>query len=89
MPAANPENLVYSEPDLAPGGGGAAPAPPDIAAVGVGLHRCGPAARHRSTGRPPGVAAAGSAQQLLPGAPPAGPPTVPSQRGSGRWHRHA
>ncbi len=74
MPSADPENLVYSEPNLAPGAGGTAlpeSIPPRISAYeGVAP---GPAP---FTGRPPGVPPPG-AQQMLPGAPPIVPPSVP------------
>ena len=74
MPSANPENLIYSEPNLAPGAGGPVPglppAAPDISAYEGVVP--GPAP---FTGRPPGVAPPG-AQQLLPGAPPVVPPSV-------------
>lgn len=76
MPSANPENLVYSEPNLVPGGAGPAASipvtPPAVSAYeGVAP---GPAPY---TGRPPGTPPPG-AQQLLPGAPPGPPPSVPN-----------
>lgn len=76
MPSANPENLVYSEARLAPGGGGGQAAPPDIPPT-VSAYTGVPPGPAPFTGRPPGVAPPG-AQQLLPGAPPVVPPNVPS-----------
>ena len=75
MPSANPDNLIYSEANLMPGGPGGAPAPPtDPPAISAydGVAP-GPAPY---TGRAPGVPPPG-AQQLLPGAPPVIPPSVP------------
>lgn len=75
-PSANPENIVYSEPNLAPGGGGGVPGPsntpPELSA-----YNPGPAPPPPFTGRPPGTPPPG-AQQLLPGAPPVVQPNVPS-----------
>jgi virulence factor Mce-like protein len=75
MPSANPENIIYSEPNLAPGGGGSQQPPfipPAISAYeGVAP---GPPPY---TGRPPGVPGPG-AQQQLPGAPPVIPPNLPT-----------
>jgi virulence factor Mce-like protein len=74
MPAAAPDELVYSEPNLAPGAGGPAPDVPPLppyhsAYVGV---TPGPPG---FTGRAPGEAPPGAAQ-LLPGGSPAIPPSV-------------
>ncbi|NTY63820.1 MCE family protein [Mycolicibacterium sphagni] len=74
MPAANPDDLIYSEPNLAPGAGGpkpgVAPIPPSISAYeGVAP---GPPP---FTGRAPGEAPPGAAQ-LLPGGAPAQIPSV-------------
>ncbi|BCI54281.1 mammalian cell entry protein [Mycolicibacterium litorale] len=75
MPSANPENIIYSEPNLAPGAGGSPQPPlmpPAISAYeGVAP---GPAP---FTGRPPGVPGPG-AQQLLPGGAPLVPPNMPT-----------
>ncbi|MET0901470.1 MAG: MCE family protein [Mycobacterium sp.] len=75
MPSANPENLVYSEANLAPGGAGPAPSPPvttpPVSAYGGVAPGPGP-----DIGRPPGTPPPG-AQQLLPGAPAGPPPSVP------------
>ncbi|WP_099024411.1 MCE family protein [Mycolicibacterium palauense] len=74
MPSANPKNIIYSEPNLAPNGGGPSPeapeTPPDISA-----YNPGPPPPPPFTGRPPGTPPPG-AQQLLPGAPPVVPPNV-------------
>ncbi|WP_179476062.1 MCE family protein [Mycolicibacterium vinylchloridicum] len=74
MPAASPEMLVYSEPNLAPGAGGpnpdVPPIPPSISAYEGVLPGPGP-----FTGRAPGEAPPGAAQ-LLPGAGPIIPPSV-------------
>ncbi|MDY6996845.1 MAG: MCE family protein [Actinomycetota bacterium] len=74
MPSANPANLIYSEPNLAPGAEGSPPGaaiPPRISAYeGV------PAGPAPYTGRAPGEPPPG-AQQLLPGAPPVVPPSMP------------
>lgn len=75
MPSASPENIIYSEPDLAPTDGPppappAEPPPPISAYEGVAP---GPAPY---TGRAPGELPPG-AQQLLPGAPAGPPPNVP------------
>lgn len=67
MPSANPADLVYSEPGLAPGGGGGSPTPPE-ASTGLSAYNPGPAVPP-FTGRPPGATPPG-ADQLLPGAPP-------------------
>lgn len=76
MPSANPENIIYSDPNLAPGAGGGSPqpleAPPSLSA-----YNPGPPAPPPFTGRPPGTPPPGAAQ-LLPGAPPIVPPSVPS-----------
>jgi virulence factor Mce-like protein len=74
MPAANPDDLIYSEPNLAPGAGGpnpdVPPIPPSISAYeGVAP---GPPP---FTGRGPGETPPGAAQ-LLPGGAPAQIPSV-------------
>lgn len=77
-PSANPENLVYSEPGLAPGGGGGSPEVPDIPIPpSQSAYVPGPPPPAPFTGRPPGTPGPG-AQQMLPGAPPVVPPNVPS-----------
>ncbi|MBI3690210.1 MAG: mammalian cell entry protein, partial [Mycolicibacterium aromaticivorans] len=74
MPAASPDELVYSQPNLAPGAGGPTPDVPPLppyhsAYEGVQM---GPGP---FTGRAPGEAPPGAAQ-LLPGGSPAIPPSV-------------
>lgn len=64
MPSANPENIVYSEPGLAPGGGGGSPEPPDQA-PSISAYNPGPTPPPPFTGRPPGTPPPG-AQQMLP-----------------------
>lgn len=76
MPSANPENIIYSEPGLAPGGGGGSPEPPETPPA-LSAYNPGPPAPPPFTGRPPGTPPPGAAQ-LLPGAPPIVPPNVPS-----------
>ena len=78
MPSANPDNLVYSEPGLAPGGGGGEPVYPEVPPA-VSAYNPGPEPPAPFTGRPPGEPAPG-AQQLLPGAPPVVPPNVVSNQ---------
>jgi len=86
MPSANPDNIVYSEPRLAPGGGGGEPplpeTPPTLSAYTPnGL----PAPPPPFTGRPPGTPPPG-AQQLLPGGrfyPPNMPDTPSLLNGPG------
>lgn len=75
-PSANPENIIYSEPGLAPGGGGGSPEPPETPPAISAYQGVAPGPPP-FTGRPPGVPPPG-AQQLLPGAPPVVPPNVPS-----------
>lgn len=75
MPSANPENLVYSEPNLAPGASGPAPSDP-VTAPPVSAYEGVAPGPPPDTGRPPGTPPPG-AQQLLPGAPPGPPPSVP------------
>lgn len=77
MPSANPENIVYSEPGLAPGGVGGSPEPPEQA-PSISAYNPGPPPPAPYTGRPPGTPPPG-AQQMLPGgayAPPNMPNTV-------------
>ncbi|WP_158169130.1 MCE family protein [Mycolicibacterium smegmatis] len=76
MPSANPENIIYSEPNLAPGAGGGSPQPPETPPV-LSAYNPGPPPPPPFTGRPPGTPPPGAAQ-LLPGAPPIVPPNVPS-----------
>ncbi len=86
MPSANPDNIVYSEPRLAPGGGGGEPplpeTPPALSAYTPnGL----PPPPPPFTGRPPGTPPPG-AQQLLPGGrfyPPNMPDTPSLLNGPG------
>ncbi|MGE2715310.1 MCE family protein [Mycolicibacterium litorale] len=75
-PSANPENIVYSEPGLAPGAGGSTPQPPLIPPTVSAYEGVAPGPPP-FTGRPPGAPAPG-AQQLLPGAPPVIPPNMPT-----------
>lgn len=77
-PSANPDNIVYSEPKLAPGGGGGDPGPPETPPA-ISAYNPGPAPPPPFTGRPPGTPPPG-AQQLLPGgeySPPNMPASVP------------
>ncbi|MBU9765928.1 MCE family protein [Mycobacterium sp. TNTM28] len=77
MPSANPENIVYSEPGLAPGGGGGSPEPPNLPPT-ISAYNPGPPPPPPFTGRPPGTPPPG-AQQMLPGGgyyPPNMPNTV-------------
>jgi phospholipid/cholesterol/gamma-HCH transport system substrate-binding protein len=74
MPSANPENLIYSEPNLAPGAGGPIPGPADTPPA-ISAYNPGPPPPPPFTGRPPGTPPPG-AQQLLPGAPPVVQPNV-------------
>ncbi|OMC31898.1 mammalian cell entry protein [Mycobacterium sp. GA-1841] len=77
-PSANPDNIVYSEPGLAPGGGGGSPEPADIPIPpSQSAYVPGPTPPPPFTGRPPGTPPPG-AQQMLPGAPPVVQPNVPS-----------
>ncbi|KWX24392.1 mammalian cell entry protein [Mycolicibacterium wolinskyi] len=77
-PSANPENLVYSEPGLAPGGGGGSPeVPGNPIPPSQSAYVPGPTPPPPFTGRPPGTPPPG-AQQMLPGAPPVVQPNVPS-----------
>lgn len=74
MPSANPENIVYSEPDLMPGTGGPEPGPANLP-PSISAYNPGPPPPAPFTGRPPGTPPPG-AQQMLPGAPPVVPPNV-------------
>ncbi|KHO24024.1 mammalian cell entry protein [Mycolicibacterium setense] len=77
MPSASPEMIEYSEPRLAPGGGGGEPTPPEIP-PSISAYNPGPEPPPPFTGREPGVPPPG-AQQLLPGGefyPPNMPSTV-------------
>ncbi len=75
MPSANPENIIYSEPGLAPGGGGGSPESPEPPPAVSAYPRDVPPGPPPFTGRAPGVPPPG-AQQMLPGAPPVVPPNV-------------
>lgn len=75
MPSANPENIIYSEPGLAPGGGGGSPEAPEPPPAVSAYPRDVPPGPPPFTGRAPGVPPPG-AQQMLPGAPPVVPPNV-------------
>lgn len=74
MPSAPPEDLVYSEARLAPGGGGGSPTPPEIDPV-LSAYNPGPAVPP-FTGRPPGTPPPG-ADQMLPNALPNPGPNMP------------
>jgi hypothetical protein len=77
MPSTKPENIIYSEPGLAPGGGGGTPIPPNQVPE-LSAYNPGPTPPPPFTGRPPGTPPPG-AQQLLPGGsymPPNMPNTV-------------
>jgi len=66
-PSANPADIVYSEPGLAPGGDGGSPRPPEDM-TSLSAYNPGPAVPP-FTGRPPGATPPG-ADQMLPGARP-------------------
>ncbi len=74
MPSANPENILYSEPNLAPGAGGPVPGVPEIPPTISAYDGVAPGPPP-FTGRPPGTPPPG-AQQMLPGAPPIVEPNV-------------
>ncbi|MUL83413.1 MULTISPECIES: MCE family protein [unclassified Mycolicibacterium] len=77
MPSAKPENIIYSEPNLAPGTGGPVPGAPNLPPT-ISAYNPGPTSPLPFTGRDPGVAPPG-AQQMLPGGsyvPPNMPNTV-------------
>ena len=78
MPSAEPQDIVYSEPGLMPGGVGGSPEAPDLPPT-LSAYNGGPPPPPPFTGRPPGTPPPG-AQQMLPGAPPVSvlPPNVPS-----------
>ncbi len=76
MPSANPQNLVYSEPGLRPGGPEATQSEP-VTPPAVSAYQGVAPGPPPFTGRPPGTPPPG-AQQMLPGAPPVVPPSVPS-----------
>ncbi|OBF18553.1 MCE family protein [Mycobacterium sp. ACS4331] len=65
MPSASPENIEYSEPGLAPGGGGGSPEAPNIPPAVSAYDGAAPGPAP-FTGRAPGVPPPG-AQQMLPG----------------------
>jgi phospholipid/cholesterol/gamma-HCH transport system substrate-binding protein len=84
----SPDRIIYSDPDLAPGGAGPKPAAPEIppavsAYTGLGGDQPAPP----GFGQPPAVAPGSSAPDhlpadpspaLYPGAPVPGPPSLPS-----------
>jgi phospholipid/cholesterol/gamma-HCH transport system substrate-binding protein len=74
MPSAAPEELVYSEPNLAPGAGGPTPDVPPIAPAISAYDGVAPGPPP-FTGRAPGETPPGAAQ-LLPGGAPAQVPSV-------------
>lgn len=74
MPAANPADLIYSEPNLAPGAGGPGPVPPETPPAISAYQGVAPGPGP-FTGRAPGEAPPGAAQ-LLPGGAPAQIPSV-------------
>ncbi|MDH6194555.1 phospholipid/cholesterol/gamma-HCH transport system substrate-binding protein [Mycobacterium frederiksbergense] len=77
MPSANPKNIVYSEPGLAPGGGGGSPEPPEHA-PSISAYNPGPPPPPPFTGRPQGTPPPGAQQMLPEGSfyPPNMPKTV-------------
>ncbi|MGY4711633.1 MCE family protein [Mycolicibacterium sp. CBM1] len=74
MPVPPPEDLVYSEPNLAPGAGGPVPRTPPLPPTISAYEGVAPGPPP-FTGRAPGEAPPGAAQ-LLPGGAPAQPPSV-------------
>ncbi|ORA36511.1 MCE family protein [Mycobacterium aquaticum] len=76
MPSANPANILYSEPGLAPGGDGGAPTAPEAPPT-LSAYNPGPPPPAPYTGRPPGTPPPG-AQQMLPEGRPVEQPSVPS-----------
>ncbi|WP_319436767.1 MCE family protein [Mycobacterium sp. RTGN5] len=74
MPSAAPDEIVYSQPNLAPGAGGPTPDVPPIAPAISAYEGVAPGPPP-FTGRAPGDAPPGAAQ-LLPGAGPIIPPSV-------------
>ena len=74
MPSAAPDELIYSQPNLAPGAGGRTPDVPPIAPAISAYEGVAPGPPP-FTGRAPGEAPPGAAQ-LLPGAGPVIPPSV-------------
>lgn len=84
----SPDNLIYSDPALAPGGAGGAPVPPEISpavSAYTGAGDVPPPAGWATAPGPPGAYApnglpAAPQPALFPGAPvPPGPPTTVSQ----------
>lgn len=75
LPSANPANIIYSEPNLAPGAGGPVPGPPETP-PSISAYSPGPPPPPPFTGRPPGTPPPG-AQQLLPGGTYS-PPNMPN-----------
>jgi hypothetical protein len=88
MKSMNPDRLIYSEPDLAPGGAGPKPVAPEIPpSVSAYTGRDGDQAPPPGFGQPPAVAPGPSAPDhlpadpspaLYPGAPVPGPPSLPA-----------
>jgi phospholipid/cholesterol/gamma-HCH transport system substrate-binding protein len=87
MKSINPDRLIYSDPDLAPGGAGPKPIPPDVPpAVSAYTGLNGDQPPPPGFGQPPAVAPGPSAPDhlpadpspaLFPGAPVPGPPSLP------------
>lgn len=83
--SASPENIIYSDPKLAPGGSGAAPVPPEIGPAVSAYTGTGDVPAPPGFGVPPAIAPGPNAPEhlpaapspaLYPGAPPPGPSTV-------------
>ncbi|WP_197380298.1 MCE family protein [Mycolicibacterium mengxianglii] len=75
MPSADPKNLIYSEPRLAPNDGPPLPPPAEVPPAISAYEGVAPGPAPY-TGRPPDALPPG-AQQLLPGAPAGPAPNVP------------
>jgi phospholipid/cholesterol/gamma-HCH transport system substrate-binding protein len=69
--SASPENIVYSDPKLAPGGGGTAPGPAEIPPAVSAYTGLGDVPPPAGYGQPPAIGPG-------PDAPPAGQPAFPS-----------
>jgi virulence factor Mce-like protein len=88
MKSISPDRLIYTDPDLAPGGAGPKPVPPEIPpAVSAYTGLDGDQPPPPGFGQPPAVAPGPSAPDhlpadpspaLYPGAPVPGPPSLPS-----------
>jgi phospholipid/cholesterol/gamma-HCH transport system substrate-binding protein len=85
MKSMNPDNLIYTEPGLAPGGGGgSSPSPPDAVPAVSAYTGAGDVPPPAGFGMPPGLPGmlapgglpAEPMPALYPGAPIPGPPTV-------------